>query len=151
MRAFLTALLVLVTAVLMQPASAVASSRAKSAQDISSPPPPPIYEIDVGERAGYIRTPGYWRWNGKRHVWNASRWIAARDDAQWVPDQWEQHGQKWHFAAGHWEDEPVEAEETDELDEQPSSKAFPTAKNKPLQAKKINYHNHRIWPKVMHR
>ncbi len=148
MRAVLTALLILTSTVLMQPTCVHASSLAESAQDISSPPPAPIYEIDPGERPGHIRTPGYWRWNGKRHVWVPSRWIAARDNATWVPDQWEQHGTKWHFAEGHWEaSEP--AEESDEVTEETQAASTKAVKGKksPAAKKRASYHNQHIWPR----
>jgi hypothetical protein len=88
--------------------------RAVQNTDIETAPPEPIYEVDPGERDGYIRSPGYWRWNGDRHVWVAGRWIPERAGHIWVQDQWQQRGEKWHFITGHWvKDESYVADEED--------------------------------------
>lgn len=70
--------------------------------DIQWPPPKPVYEVNPGDRPGYVLAPGFWYWNGTHHVWMPSRWIKQRDGYSWVPDQWEQRGDKWRFAAGYW-------------------------------------------------
>lgn len=76
-------------------------------QEIKQAPPEPIYEVNPGERPGFILSPGYWRWNGTRHVWRPARWVAIREGYLWTPDRWEQRGDKWTLAAGHWAPDPA--------------------------------------------
>jgi hypothetical protein len=52
-------------------------------------PPPPRYEIVPPSRAGYVWAPGYWRWNGRRHVWVGGSWMRARPGYRYVPPRWE--------------------------------------------------------------
>ena len=36
---------------------------------IGTPPPAPVYEVVPAPRHGYVWAPGYYRWEGNRHVW----------------------------------------------------------------------------------
>ena len=54
-------------------------------------------------RPGYIWAPGYWRWQGNRHVWTDGRWLRERPGYRWVPDRWEPHGRMYRLVQGHWE------------------------------------------------
>ena len=129
--------------------------------DVALTPPAPIYEVTPGERSGYVWTPGFWRWDGKRYVWNGGHWIAQREGNAWIPDSWDKHGDKWHYTAGHWEGENVvvtaeEEEITPSLASVvPSSNASAVSSNKkPKHAmhkhvlKKPDYSNTRLWPRV---
>lgn len=130
-------------------------------QDIDQPPPAePVYEVTPGERPGYYYAPGYWRWDGKRHIWTPSRWIVDRPGYSWVPDGWEKHGTKWHFAKGYWID-PATGEEYEEAvtastsydkpDAAPSDTAAKSKTKKPAKRiRKPDYSNKRIWPRVVH-
>ena len=46
--------------------------------EIGVAPPPPRYEIVPAPRMGYNWAPGYWQWEGQRHVWASGRWMEAR-------------------------------------------------------------------------
>lgn len=52
-------------------------------------PPPPRYEVVPPPRYGYAWAPGYWRWNGYRHVWVRGTWMRARPGYRYVPPRWE--------------------------------------------------------------
>lgn len=126
-----------------------------SEQNILQPPPEPVYEVDPGERPGFILSPGYWRWNGTHHVWVRSRWIPARPGYSWIPDRWEQQGNEWHFSAGHWQpnDAVAVVTEDEEVVAEPEE-TKPVAKGKPQprnhHRKKIDYSDTTKWPRVIH-
>ena len=71
--------------------------------DVDVAPPPPRVIVVPAARRGYVWAPGYWRWNGRQHVWIDGRWMRERRGVQWVPAHWEQRGNRWHFEDGHWE------------------------------------------------
>jgi hypothetical protein len=68
---------------------------------VGFPPPPPRVERVV-VRPGYAWIPGYWRWNGARHVWVAGYWVHARPGYRYVPAAWVRTGPAWRFHAGYW-------------------------------------------------
>lgn len=71
--------------------------------DIVVRPPAPRVVVVPTARAGYVYAPGYWRWNGREHVWVDGTWLRERRGERWVPAHWEERGDRWHFEAGHWE------------------------------------------------
>jgi len=71
--------------------------------DIRITPPPPHVEIVPGPRPGYVWAPGYWRWNGHRHIWVRGGWIRERHGWRWEPQHWVQTPNgRWHFVQGRW-------------------------------------------------
>ena len=60
----------LVAPAMLTPAAAQASLNVV----IGVPPPAPVYEVVPAPRAGYVWAPGYYRWEGGRHVWT---WAAG--------------------------------------------------------------------------
>ncbi len=82
-----------------------AQARVDVGIQIGVPPPPVQYEVVPGPRAGYVWAPGYWGWDGYRHVWVRGRWIGARRGYHWEPEHWEVRGPYHHFEQGHWERE----------------------------------------------
>lgn len=140
------------------------SVQAKTAAQAPIPAPPePVFEVEPGERPGYTWSPGYWQWNGARHVWTSGQWIANRPGYTWMPNGWERRGDTWRFARGHWEkssEEAVEEEETAENEPTISgSKAVATGSparmgsetpKKPVKRHKTtpNYRNERLYPPV---
>lgn len=138
--------------------------------EISTAPPEPIYEVDPGSRAGYVVAPGYWFWDGKRHVWKPSRWIEAREGYEWVPDRWEQRGDKWALEPGHWRlaegyeeiiDPPPSPKDqvlldimrkdanssADEAAQKPVATAAKSKKKLKKRSKKINYNDETKYPR----
>lgn len=71
-----------------------------------APPPPRAEVIPVlpAERMAIEHwQPGYWRWNGREHIWVAGHYVARpRPRAEWIPGRWEQRPRGWVYVEGHW-------------------------------------------------
>ncbi|HLG87666.1 MAG TPA: YXWGXW repeat-containing protein [Alphaproteobacteria bacterium] len=70
---------------------------------IGVPPPPVIVEPVPAPRVGFLWAPGYWYWNGGRHVWYPGHWEAERPGELFVGAQWVATPGGWRFAPAHWE------------------------------------------------
>lgn len=70
--------------------------------DVQIAPPPPPAVVVPAPRAGFVWAPGYWRWNGHRHVWVEGRWLRARPGFHWVPEHWVARRGYYRFVPGHW-------------------------------------------------
>lgn len=70
--------------------------------DVRIAPPPPPAVVIPAPRAGFVWAPGYWQWNGGRHVWIEGRWLRARPGFHWVPEHWVARRGHYRFVAGHW-------------------------------------------------
>jgi hypothetical protein len=83
--------------------SAASPASAGVGVDITIAPPAPRVVVAPPPRAGYVWAPGYWRWDGGRHVWVDGRWMRARRNFHWMPEHWDEgrHGH-YHFVPGHW-------------------------------------------------
>jgi WXXGXW repeat (2 copies) len=66
-------------------------------------PPMPQVEVIPGPRAGYVWAPGYWQWQGERHVWVSGRHVASRPGHYWVADGWQARDGGHHFSPGRWQ------------------------------------------------
>jgi hypothetical protein len=73
--------------------------------DIGTPPPAQRVEVVHEVRPGWIWTPGYWAWEGHRHVWMDGRWVHTRPGMRWEAARWDRHGDRYRFSPGHWEQE----------------------------------------------
>jgi hypothetical protein len=69
---------------------------------VPTPPPPVIVETAPAPRVGYIWAPGYWSWNGYKHVWAEGRWEQVREGYQYASPAWHRDGDKWRFQEGGW-------------------------------------------------
>jgi WXXGXW repeat (2 copies) len=69
---------------------------------IRTEPPAPRYESRGSVRAGYEWVPGYWQWDGRRHVWVNGHWERARAGMVWEPARWERRRGGWVFIPGRW-------------------------------------------------
>ena len=65
-------------------------------------PPAPRVEVVPAPRVGYVWAPGYWNWNGRRHVWVGGRWVGERRGYRWEPHGWDEREGRWHFREGGW-------------------------------------------------
>lgn len=66
-------------------------------------PPEPIVEVRPATPfAGAVWIPGYWHWNGYRHVWVGGHWSAPRAGFVWEPHHWVRSPGGWRWAPGHW-------------------------------------------------
>lgn len=82
--------------------SAPAQARGYVSINVGIAPPPPRYERVV-IRPGYVWSPGYWRWNGRRHVWVGGNYVPVRRGYAYVPARWQPYGQQhWRFHDGYW-------------------------------------------------
>jgi hypothetical protein len=71
--------------------------------DIEVAPPPPFAIEAPPPRPGYVWAPGFWRWEGHRHVWVGGHFMRERRGYHWAPDHWKEHGGRYHYERGHWE------------------------------------------------
>jgi YXWGXW repeat-containing protein len=60
--------MLIVSALAAAALAAPGAAQARTDVSISIGPPAPIYEPVPPPRVGYIWAPGYWDWNGHRHV-----------------------------------------------------------------------------------
>ena len=95
---------------------AVSHAQVSLSVNIGVPPPPPRVEAVPPPRSGYVWAPGYWRWEGRRHVWMDGHWERARPGHYWVAERWVQEGRHWRLEPGHWERNGREMERRHERD-----------------------------------
>jgi hypothetical protein len=71
---------------------------------VEAAPPPPIEEIRPAVPfAGAVWIPGYWHWNGHRHVWVGGRFSPRPAGYGWEPNRWEKRQDgRWADRPGHW-------------------------------------------------
>jgi hypothetical protein len=62
---------------------------------IETPGSPPM--------AGYVWTPGYYRWDGNAYNWTAGQWVMPpHHHAHYVAGRWRHHHGQYYFEEGHW-------------------------------------------------
>ncbi len=71
--------------------------------NIGNAPPPPRYEVVPTPRRGYEWAPGYWNWNGRRHVWSAGHWERVRVGHYYQRPEWQQGNDGWRLNRGGWQ------------------------------------------------
>jgi hypothetical protein len=64
--------------------------------------PPPLRVERVAVRPGHAWIPGYWRWNGVRHLWIGGCWTVARPGYRYAPARGVRAGPPWRVRAGVW-------------------------------------------------
>ncbi len=69
---------------------------------VGSAPPPLRLETMPPPRAGYIWAPGYWNWDGYRHVWLPGRWEPERHGMYFQQPLWIHSGSGWRLDRGGW-------------------------------------------------
>jgi len=65
-------------------------------------PPPLRAEVMPAPRAGHVWVPGYWAWQGHRHVWHRGTWVRARPGFVYSSPSWTQRDGRWEFREGRW-------------------------------------------------
>jgi hypothetical protein len=83
-------------------AAAATPAMAQISININLAPPQPQYEAVPVLAPSQVWAPGYWAWNGERHVWVRGRPIASREGHRWAPDHWEQRGNGYYRQPGYW-------------------------------------------------
>jgi hypothetical protein len=71
--------------------------------DLSFGPPPPRYEVVPPPRSGFVWAPGYWSWDGHRHVWHHGHWVRARPGHVYRAPYWVEHNGHWTYRESRWD------------------------------------------------
>lgn len=79
-----------------------ASAQVSGAINIRIAPPPLRDEVVPPPRRGYVWAPGYWNWEGRRHVWHGGSWIRARPGYVYSAPTWVEHDGRWQMRRGAW-------------------------------------------------
>ena len=66
------------------------------------PPAPQVEVVGVAPRPGWVWQPGYWNWQGDRHVWVNGAWVEPRPGYRWEPHAWMREGKGWRLREGYW-------------------------------------------------
>ena len=92
------------------------------------PPPPPVAQVvtevepplPIVEVRGAMPfpnalwLPGYWNWNGQRHVWVGGRWSARPEGHSWEAHRWDHRPDgRWAQQPGHWHPEDHRPDRSD--------------------------------------
>ena len=94
---------VLAGGLLLAIGAAMAPAASQAAEVIIGVAPPPVrVEVAPRVRVGYVWSPGYWRWNGNRHIWVAGYWVHERPGWRWTSAHWVANGPHWHYVPGYW-------------------------------------------------
>jgi hypothetical protein len=67
-------------------------------------PPRPLVERRVPPPgAGFVWTPGYYRWDGRAYVWVPGAWVRPpHRRARWERPRWEHRRGGWVYVEGRW-------------------------------------------------
>jgi hypothetical protein len=65
---------------------------------------PPVHAVEVvpAPRPGFVWAPGYWRWDGHRHIWADGYWVRGRPGYEYRAARWDHVGANWRFHEGYW-------------------------------------------------
>lgn len=80
----------------------IAHAQASFNLRIGVPPPPPRVFVQPQFCRGYVWAPGYWRWNGRRHVWVDGAYLRERRGYRYVAPGWDQDRDAYRFRRGRW-------------------------------------------------
>lgn len=68
-----------------------------------APPPLRVEVRGVAPSPGHVWHEGYWRWNGRAHVWVAGAWVMPPHPGHvWVSGHWKSTPSGWTWVEGHW-------------------------------------------------
>jgi hypothetical protein len=65
-------------------------------------PPAARHEFVPPARRGYEWAPGFWNWNGRKHVWTRGHWERARSGYAFHPAAWAPSNGAWRLNRGGW-------------------------------------------------
>lgn len=66
-------------------------------------PPSPREERVPAARRGYVWAPGYWNWQGKKHVWVKGSYVHERRGYTYRPHEWVERDGRWQLKRGGWD------------------------------------------------
>jgi hypothetical protein len=77
---------------------------APSSIEVPQAPPPPQAEAQgPAPSPDQVWMPGFWQWNGARHVWSAGRWTPPPQPGMaWDAPRWENRSGRYAFIEGRW-------------------------------------------------
>jgi WXXGXW repeat (2 copies) len=70
------------------------------------PPPAPHEDRVVAPGPGYFWAPGYFRWDGREHVWTPGTWSQRHEGLDYVAPHWENVYSRYEYIPGRWFHEP---------------------------------------------
>src|SRR5688572_15014145 len=76
---------------------------AQASVELNFGPPPPRYEVVPAPRHGYVWAPGYWHWDGRRHVWRSGHYVAERPGYVYHAPRWVERNGRWYYAESRWD------------------------------------------------
>jgi len=94
--------MLIVSALAAAALAAPGAAQARVDLSVNVGPPAPIYEPVPPPRSGWAWAPGYWDWNGHRHVWHKGYWQHGRVGYRWEPHHWAHRGDHWELERGRW-------------------------------------------------
>ena len=97
--------LLLYSLIMLSAANAPSLAAVNIGVEIGVPPPAARIEVVPSPHPGFVWAPGYWRWDGNRHVWVEGYWLQSRPGYYWVPERWVRRGERHRFEPGRWERE----------------------------------------------
>ncbi|WP_020656785.1 YXWGXW repeat-containing protein [Massilia niastensis] len=105
-----TASVILISAAAFAPAQAQDQYRGDRADRgdrtrvviVHKAPPAPRHESIPAARRGYDWVPGYWDWNGRRHVWVSGHWERDRPGYVYSRAEWKRDRNGWYLDQGGW-------------------------------------------------
>jgi WXXGXW repeat (2 copies) len=66
-------------------------------------PPAARFEVrGVAPSPRHFWAPGYYRWNGREHVWVGGRWELRRDGFEFIAPHWQNVFGRWEYFPGRW-------------------------------------------------
>src|SRR6185312_2692955 len=66
-------------------------------------PPAARFEVrGVAPSARHFWAPGYYRWNGREHIWVGGSWVLRRDGFDFTGPRWVRRGVRFEYMPGRW-------------------------------------------------
>ena len=67
-----------------------------------APPAARVEVFGVAPSARHFWAPGYYRYNGREHVWVGGRWELRRDGFEFVTPHWVNRFGRWGYVPARW-------------------------------------------------
>lgn len=96
---FFTVAALLLVSVAFTPVQSFAGDHVRA---VRGAPPAPRHESVAAARRGYAWAPGFWNWNGRRHVWVRGHWERVRAGYAFHAPAWERADNGWRLDRGGW-------------------------------------------------
>jgi hypothetical protein len=96
---FFTVAALLLASVAFTPVESYADDHVRA---VRVAPPAPRHESIPAARRGFAWAPGFWNWNGRRHVWTKGHWERVRAGYAFHAPAWERADNGWRLNRGGW-------------------------------------------------